>query len=303
MGRQILLLLLANAVHIVSGRCRGSLLEPNVTVGDSQHLLVNWEKAFEGCNSSEVKSAAVQVDSAFVDVAFVEKEAKVEANPCLTHSFILVLVKLHLKEKIVRSYVSRYNNYDVEPKIEDLYSGLLQKQVVDKTCLRSNGTLFVPDIPDGLRECIVSYEKERKYSGSTSSTQFVFTIVDPQNEKRTKVVKTGFKIDKHCTPSRNKDIQDNEQLDQGQKIIIISGSIVGILLLVAAVIWRCSKRFRNNKTIKIDINPVYGAAGTEYYEVWKTSTTSEDYDYDTMDNEASIRRKEMKMKAVDRNSV
>ena len=301
MRGQILLLLLANAVHIVSGRCRGSLLEPNVTVGDSLHLLVNWEKAFEGCNRSEVKSAAVQVESAVHEVAFAEKEAKIDANPCLTHPFILV--KLKLKENIVRSYVSRYNDYDVEPKIEDLYRGLLQKQVVDKICLQNNGTFFVPDIPDGLSKCVVRHEKQRKYSATTSSTQFVFTIVDPQNEKRTKVVKTGFKIDKHCTPSRKKDIQDNEQLDQGQKIIIISGSIVGIFLIVAAVIWRCSKRFRNNKTIKIDINPVYGAAGTEYYEVWKTSTTSEDYDYDTMDNEASIRRKEMKMKAVDRNSV
>ena len=304
MGRQILLLFLANAAHIVSGSCRRSLLEPNVTVGDSRHLLVNWEKAFEGCDSSQVQSATIEIyPTTIQEVAFAEKEAKVEANPCLTHPF--VIVKLQWEERSIYSHVSRYNDYNVYPKIEELYSGLLQKQVVDKICLQNNGTLFVPQIPDGVSKCAVSYGKERKYSGSTSSTQFVFKIVDPQNEKGTRVVKTGLKIDEHCTLSRSKDIQEDEHLDQGQTMIIISCSIVGTLLsviLVAAAIWRCSKRFKAKKMIKIDINPIYDAADVDYEE-WTTST-SKDYDYDTMDiNEASIRRKDMKMKAVDENSV
>ena len=90
MSRQILLLLLVTVVNVSDAVCRGSLLEPNVTVGDSHHLLVNWEPAFEGCDSIEVQSATVQIDSATEEVAFAEKEAKIEANPCLTHPFILV---------------------------------------------------------------------------------------------------------------------------------------------------------------------------------------------------------------------
>ena len=299
MGRQILLLLLANAAHIVSGRCRRSLLEPNVTVGDSQHLLVNWEKSFEGCNSGEVQSANIEIYPRTIqEVAFAEKEAKVEANPFLMHPFIMV--KLQLKEKSIYSHFSRFNDYDVEPKIEKLYSGLLQKQVVDKICLQNNGKLVDPQIPDGVSECVLSFEKAGKYSGSTSSTQLVFLIVDPQNEKGRRILKTGFKIDKHCTPPRNKDIQDNEHLDQDQTSIIISCSIIGALLsviLVAVAIWRCSKRFRAKKMIKIDRNPIYEAADAVDYEVW---SASKDYDYDTMDNnEASIRRKETKLKAED----
>ena len=303
MSRQILLLLLVTVVNVSDAVCRGSLLEPNVTVGDSQHLLVNWEPAFEDCDSIEVQSATVQIDSATEEVAFAEKEAKIEANPCLTHPFILV--KLELEEKTLWSYVSRYNDYNENPKIEELYSGLLQKQVVDKICLDINGTLFVPEIPDELSECVVMYEKQRKYSEASNwSTQLVFTIVDPQNESRRKVVKTGFKIDEECRPTRKNDLQDDEDLDQGQTItIIIICSIVGtilIVVLVSATIWRCLKRFRDKKVTKIDINPNYEEAGMDY----EYRTTSEDYDYDTMENEASIRRKEVeKMEKGDQNSV
>ena len=66
--------------------------QPEVTVADSEHLLVNWEKSFEDCNSSEVVSAQVHIGSDRVDVAFAEKEAKIRANPCLVHRRILVRV-------------------------------------------------------------------------------------------------------------------------------------------------------------------------------------------------------------------
>ena len=238
MVRQILLLFLSNTAHIVSGRCRRSLLEPNVTVGDSQHLLVNWEKAFEGCDSGEVQSATIEIYPRTIqEVAFAEKEAKVEANPFLMHPFIMV--KLQLKEKSIYSHFSRFNDYDVEPKIEKLYSGLLQKQVVDKTCLQNNGKLIDPQIPDGVSECVVSFEKGGKYSGSTSSTRLVFTIVDPQNEKGRRVVKTGFKIDEHCTPPRSKDTQDDDhpnhwhtQFLSSQALAFPSALLSSILILI-----------------------------------------------------------------------
>ena len=77
-------LLLANAINIVKGRlvrfpnptinptqlssqsgnqtrCTNTLLQPEVTVADAEHLLVNWTKSFEGCDSSKVLNANVHI--------------------------------------------------------------------------------------------------------------------------------------------------------------------------------------------------------------------------------------------------
>ena len=50
------LLILASTAQIVrsASSCQNSGHIPNVRVADSQHLLVNWENALEGCDSSKV---------------------------------------------------------------------------------------------------------------------------------------------------------------------------------------------------------------------------------------------------------
>ena len=56
--------------------------EPKVTVADSENLLVNWEKSFEGCNNSKVQQAIVSIPGSYpFDVKFADKEAKVLVNP------------------------------------------------------------------------------------------------------------------------------------------------------------------------------------------------------------------------------
>ena len=114
--------------HLVSGRCMNTFKEPEVTVADSDHLLVNWRKSFEGCDSGEVQNAKVQIGSEKIDVTFADKEAKIEANPCLTQPSIQVKLRLEFEEKLVWSHPVHYNKYNNNPKLEHLYSGLLQSQ-------------------------------------------------------------------------------------------------------------------------------------------------------------------------------
>ena len=196
MSTHITLLLLANAIYFARCRCINTLQPPEVTVADSKHLLVNWTKSFEGCNSSEVQNANVHIGSAVFDVAFAEHGARIEVNPCLTHPKISV--RLQTETTYLWSHHSHYNDYNVHPKIEDLYSGLLQKQVIDKTCVKKSGELFVPDIPDELVRCVLQFTKATRSSRTTKSTQFRFTIVNPQNEYETRDVETNFKIDEQC---------------------------------------------------------------------------------------------------------
>ena len=81
--------------------CKRSQNAPEVTVADSDHLLVDWTNAFENCESEKVKSALVEyktfrnfIGNKFsVNVNFADKRAKVEANPCLNHSDFLVKTK------------------------------------------------------------------------------------------------------------------------------------------------------------------------------------------------------------------
>ena len=198
--------LLASLTHLAFGRCLVNTLQaPEVTVEDSEHLLVNWAKSFDSCNASEILIAKVHTGADAVEVAFAEKEAKIKANPCLTHPQISVSVQS--AESKLWSQTAHYNDYNIQPKVEDLYSGLLEKQVVNQTCLQSNGKLFVPGIPDGLRKCVLRFENTRKSAGPANSTQFSFTIVDPQSKEGWKVVKTEFKVDENCP---------TEQLDQGE---------------------------------------------------------------------------------------
>ena len=81
------LLILASTAQIVrsASSCQNSGHIPNVRVADSQHLLVNWENALEGCDSSKVQFAIVRIGSVQVGVIFDDKEAKLNADPCLEH--------------------------------------------------------------------------------------------------------------------------------------------------------------------------------------------------------------------------
>ena len=77
------LLILASVANIVIGTCKSSKHPPNVTVAESDHLLVNWANSFEGCEGKSIQSANVEIDRIKSFVNFENGEAKVKADPCL----------------------------------------------------------------------------------------------------------------------------------------------------------------------------------------------------------------------------
>ena len=135
--------------------------KPEVTVADPDHLLVDWTNAFENCESEKVQSASVEYqtfpkhgNTFSINVTFDDKKAKVEANPCLKHS-VTVKIKYEGQGFDVPSHHSSYNALNAdELKIKDLYSGLLQKQVVEKVCIRKDGVPSIPIIPDEISNCV-----------------------------------------------------------------------------------------------------------------------------------------------------
>ena len=88
MSTHIILVLLANTIYNVRGRCSRSRKPPEVTVADLDHLLVDWTKSFDDCKSSKVQSAVVKVSGRnpiTQNVSFGEMKAKVRASPCLQY--------------------------------------------------------------------------------------------------------------------------------------------------------------------------------------------------------------------------
>ena len=151
MSRYILLLLLADATYYMvscsSRRCKRTSVPPKVTVADSDHLRVNWEKSFDGCDNSKVHSATVRIGSSRKTVVlFGTNERVIRADPCRKHTSIRIELDYDISHKIITSHQKSYNaesGTTIRP--EDLYSGLLQEQVIDKICKREKGQLLNVD--------------------------------------------------------------------------------------------------------------------------------------------------------------
>ena len=164
MSTHIILLLLANTIYNVRGRCSRTRKPPEVTVADLDHLLVDWTKSFENCNSSKVQNAIVKVSGRnpmTQNVRFGEMKAKVMVDPCLHYRKIELKLKYGDEKKVVWSHPASYNNYNSKINVKELYSGLLQEQVLDKTCVKEDGELFLPEIPEELKMCVKNYTATR----------------------------------------------------------------------------------------------------------------------------------------------
>ena len=324
MSPNIILFLLGNAPFIARSQpslCTG-LDEPKVTVADSDHLLVDWTNAFENCEGSKVQSVSVEYQTSqnftgemlSVNVTFEDKKAKVEANPCLKHS---VTVKLKYEGYDV---VSNRSSFNSELRMEDLYSGLLQKQVVEKNCIRKDGVPSIPIIPDEISNC-VNFKR-------INTKKITWRIVDPQDETKKVKIQSDHLECSLLTEEGKEDDGDGElqvgndgnegqedpgdgELQKGKAhnatkngtdssssnetvSIAIGASVLAVVTIatVAVVCLVCSKK-KQEEEAQSDPNPLYdGGRDYDYYED----------NYDTM--EASNRRKkEVKDEVVDRNSI
>ena len=124
-----------------------------------------------------------------------------------------------------------------------------------------------------------------------------FTIVDPQNKNNKKTVRTELKNVEPCSLMNNEShVNEKDQaqaVNQLKVIIPISISVlVLVVLLMVVVACVCSKRFRYKKVMKVDMNMNYDTAGVDY-EYGSA-------DYDSMGDETSTGRREIKMEVVDR---
>ena len=183
-----------------TSKCKNTMQGPKVTVFDSKHLLVNWAESFKECDIDRVKSASVEIPRSelFECVNFADKEAKIKANPCLKHLDIKIRV-LMKGGKEVWSHGAQYNDYLVNPKLEELYSGLFQKPIHDKICGNAN-VFALSDVPDEIKQCM---KGSLTINRGEEDVFFSFTIVDPSSELKPKVVKDTYKKGKHCTPGNN----------------------------------------------------------------------------------------------------
>ena len=311
------LILLANAVSIVTSKCANTFQKPEVTVEDSEHLLVNWTNAFEGCDSTEVQSIVVEMGSSgftlktirVIDATFDAKQAKVKTNPCLGYSEIKIRLKYNKSD--VWSLPSSYNNYhSYNIKIEGLYSGLLQNKVVDQICIKKGGVPSIPAIPEELSKCVSFHESSKK--PNANGLEFSFEIVNPlYKDGRTTRVKT--QISKKCSrwnimiqdvidnnKAKSKDVNNSKKHVKGDKWMI--GITIGTSILVIAIVITvviacriCSKKKQENElAARADVNPEYDGGV--------------DYVYDDMGNYESTevstsRRREVTAELVDRSSI
>ena len=204
-------------------------------------------------------------------------------------------------ESDVWSLPTSYNNYmaPIIDKIPNLYSGLLQNQVIDQICLKKGSVPSTPNIPEELNNC-VSFQKLSK---NKKGWEFSFDITHPLNKDRTTRVRA--QISKDCMPSNitrqgviGNRTASGKQNNKKQNWTI--GIAVGTSVLVSASIITifcciCSKK-KNELEARVDLNPVYDGAV--------------DYVYDEMGNDdsnevlsRSRRKTEVKAEVVDRSSI
>ena len=144
-------------------------------------------------------------------VKFSDKRAYLELSPCLQHKIRVTLLTVNVGGvPFCQSKFTIYNELKYEAKYswyKILYAGLLNKEVVQKTCLqKTNMTGTIPEVPPGLTKCIG--EKEIRSSiilGQSLRVRFV--IVNPENEDQfidvdADVDKLDFCLDENSTEKK-----------------------------------------------------------------------------------------------------
>ena len=246
-----------------------------------------------------------------IAVIFGTNEEDIRADPCREHISKRVELDYGISHKIT-SHQKSYNALSATViRPQDLYSGLLQEQVIDKICKRENGQLLIPAIPGKIQKCV----NNPTYDNTTNSVSF--EIVPPQisyssaSATVTTIVKTefsGLKCQSDVNEEQEEGEKGDEQVDDsGSKdggtplplttlglIIGACASLAIIVVIIVIACFVCSKKNRNEKEVEADVNPVYDGAA--------------DYDYDDLGNYDSIevstrRRREVRAELVDRSSI
>ena len=162
---------------------------PKITPANSNHIQISWEGVFEGCSDTNVKEVYVQKyggQTLRMDGAkYSHKRALVKLSPCLQHRMMVTLA-LGNNRYLPTPNSAIYNEVSYEAKYNDyktLYAGLLDKEVVQKTCMeKTNMVVTIPEPPPGLTKCIVEKEIISSSIILGQSWRIRFVIVNPENE-------------------------------------------------------------------------------------------------------------------------
>ena len=252
--------------------------DPEISLANSTHIILSWEGVFSGCSDNDVKEVYVQFQSRNYNdettsmkldgAKFSQKRAFFKSNPCLQHQMMVTLDLgngryLSSKATIYNEvkHAARYNYY------KTLYAGLINKEVVQKTCLeKSTSNLTIPDPPQGLTKCILEKEVIGGSAMLGHRLKIEFKIVNPENVREiidfeAVVDKLGFCPEENTTgeyKENNKDFafQNNVlAVVVGLSVSILVAALVTLLILCYRK-RRASKQAR--KQGRVDQNPVYG---------------------------------------------
>ena len=295
---QYLILMPAIVATDAKSFCKGGK-KPKVSVASSTQLKVSWEDAFKDCDDANIVATAVHVGNLkLAQTPVTAKKAKVTANPCIRHS---IRVELWLKRSsgspdTVWSHASYYN---ADFKIENVYSGLLNGKFKEDICVISNNNSLlidqIPEIPDEIKNCVYSYHIKRN-----GPHGFIVPVIKLDSGKGRSEIKVDCKqMNEQPSLTTNKpslEPDSEEKTTDNHKLIIViiaCGAILAFLIASVIIAWACFKRWRDKKMVKVDVNVNYDTAGVDY------EYGPADQDYDTMGDEVSTRRREVKMEVVD----
>ena len=246
------------------GPCkRSSQCEPFITPSNSTHLLINWEDVFEGCQKKHLERIEVEINKGVtkmkINTSVNEDSASVKANPCLQHDIVITMIMTQNYSDIygrgvVRTPTFRYNS---RKSMNYPFGGLLATQVVPKICLKTNGTITVPDPPKALQNCGLTTgdvrDSDFEEAGKTAAIRIWYKSPSKPTERTSKL----FEV-------HNIQVCQSISLKTTTITLVVTTITTSAIALTTAtclVVFCCKrwlKKSKENRIEKQDKNNVYG---------------------------------------------
>ena len=249
-----------------------------------------------------IKTRKGGLEKITTNVKFSKKEVHLDRSPCFQHQVKVLLEPKHPSDIPQSSLLAVYNEMGPNEReynyFKTFYSGLLNKEVVQKTCLKRNdNSVTIPDTPEPLKNCIELMKKTGR-AELGKSMRLSLTVVNPEEDGIIEIDATVDQLN-HCLGenSENQAVEnvteepclgDNstchgpggaaaggpggaeengtEESTQIGKIMVIVVAALATCAIVVVTICLCRKR-RNRSSMQdqVDMNPVYGEC-EDYYE-------------------------------------
>ena len=192
---------------------------------------------------------------------FDEKVVSIPADPCLKHK---LYVRLDFTEEIKDKYmiqeqISRFTTYNGNSNLSKVYAGLLDKIVMSKVCLRSNGTINIPS-PAELKHCNLTTRGIHTANLKEWSVETKF--MSPEHPDELDTILTNMTNIEKCKGDNwlgdaiNFSTTNGTAIGIGAVVLVIG---IGISVVIRV---RCDKQ-KMEKTYKRETNPLYNMYYTE----------------------------------------